>query len=85
MMPLINTKQLTLTAATNLLGVGSAITAIDWTKITLNRPTNFQSDWTSTVINRPTNFQADWLTTVINKPTTFPADMTNIYTKTETN
>jgi len=66
----INTKQPTLTAATNLLGVGSAITAIDWTKITLNKPTDFQ---------------ANWNTTVINKPSTFPADMTNIYSKTETN
>jgi hypothetical protein len=66
----INTKQPTLTAATNLLGVGSAITAIDWTKITLNKPTDFQ---------------ANWNTTIINKPSTFPADMTNIYSKTETN
>jgi hypothetical protein len=66
----INLKQDTLTAATNLLGVGSAITALDYTKITLNKPTDFQ---------------ANWNTTVINKPSVFPADMTNIYSKTETN
>jgi hypothetical protein len=61
-------KQNTLTAATNLLGIGSSITAINWNNITLNRPTNFQADWTSTVINRPT---------------TFNPDLTNIYTKTQ--
>jgi len=66
----INTKQDTLVAGTNLLGVGSAISALDYNKITLNKPTNFQSDWNSTIIN---------------KPSTFPADMTTIYTKTETN
>jgi hypothetical protein len=66
----INTKQATLTSATNLLGVGSAITDIDYNKITINKPTNFQSDWNSTVVN---------------KPPTFPADMTNIYNKTEVN
>ena len=65
-----NTKQNILTGATNLLGIGSSITALDYTKITLNKPTNFQSDWNSTIIN---------------KPSTFPADMTTIYTKTETN
>ena len=64
----INTKQDTLTNATNILGVGSAITALDYNKITLNKPTNFQADWSSTIIN---------------KPSTFPADMTNIYSKTE--
>jgi hypothetical protein len=65
----IDTKQPILTAATNLLGVGTAITAIDYNKITINKPTNFQSDWNSTVVNIPL---------------TFPANMTNIYTKTET-
>jgi hypothetical protein len=62
----INTKQNILTAATNLLGVGSAITDIDYNKITINKPTNFQADWNSTVTN---------------KPSTFPADMTDIYNK----
>ncbi len=66
----INLKQDTLRAATNRFGVGSAITALDYTKITLNKPTDFQ---------------ANWNTIVINKPSLFPADMTNIYTKTETN
>ena len=67
---LLNAKQATLTAATNLLGIGSSISALDYTKITIGKPTNFQADWTSTIIN---------------KPSTFPADMTTIYTKTETN
>ena len=44
----INTKQPTLTAATNLLSIGSAINAIDYTKITVNKPTNFQADWQTT-------------------------------------
>jgi hypothetical protein len=64
------TKQNNLTALTNLLGMGSAITDIDYNKITLNKPTNFQADWNSTVINIPS---------------TFPANMTNIYNKTEVN
>ena len=81
----INTKQNILTASTNILGIGSSISALDYAKITLNKPANFQSDWTSTVTNKPTNFQSDWLSTVINKPSTFPADMTNIYNKTEVN
>jgi hypothetical protein len=67
---LLNAKQATLTAATNLLGIGSSISALDYTKITIGKPTNFQADWTSTIIN---------------KPSTFPADMTTIYTKTEVN
>ena len=66
----IDTKQNTLTSSTNLLGIGTAITAIDYNKIS---------------VNKPTNFQADWLTTIINKPNVFPADMTVIYNKTETN
>ena len=70
----IDTKQDLLTNSTNLLGVGSAITALDYLKITLNKPTNFQTDWNTTVINKPTNFQADWNSTVINKPTNFQAD-----------
>ena len=66
---LLDAKQATLTAATNLLGVGSAITALDYNKITLNKPTDFQANWNTTVINKPTNFQSDYNTTVINKPT----------------
>ena len=64
----LNTKQNTLTSATNLLGIGSAITALDYNKITLNKPTNFQTDWNSTIIN---------------KPSIFPPDTTNIYIKTQ--
>jgi hypothetical protein len=63
-------KQNLLDASTNLLGIGTSISAINYNNITLNKPTNFQ---------------ADWGTTIINKPSTFPADMTTIYTKTETN
>jgi hypothetical protein len=55
----INTKQAILTASTNLLGIGSSISALDYNKITLNKPTNFQADWGSTVINKPTYFPID--------------------------
>jgi hypothetical protein len=65
----INTKENTLTAGTNLLGVGSAISALDYNKITINKPSYFPSDWN---------------TTIANKPSTFPANMTNIYSKAET-
>jgi hypothetical protein len=64
----LNTKQPTLTALTGLLGIGSNINAIDYNKITLNKPTNFQSDYNSTLINKPTYFQTDWNTTITNKP-----------------
>ena len=63
----IDTKQNTLTASTNLLGVGSAITALDYNNITLNKPTNFQADFNSTVIN---------------KPSVYPPDTTNLITTT---
>ena len=69
----LNTKQDTLTASTNLLGVGSAISALDYNKI-INKPTNFQADYNSTLINKPTNFQCDYNSTLINKPTNFQAD-----------
>ena len=49
----INTKQNILTASTSLLGDGSAITNLDYNKITLNKPTNFQADWNTTIINKP--------------------------------
>ena len=49
----LSSYQPLLTNATNLLGIGSAITALDYTKITLNKPTNFQADWNSTVTNKP--------------------------------
>ena len=81
----IDTKQDTLTALTNLLGVGSAISALDYNKITLNKPIDFQANWNTTITNKPTNFQSDWNSTIINKPSTFPADMTNIYNKSEVN
>ena len=41
---LLNAKQATLTAATTLLGIGSNITALDYTKITLNKPSTFPAD-----------------------------------------
>ena len=88
----VNLKQDLLTASTNLLGVGSSISALDYNKITLNKPTNFQSDWNSTIINKPTNFQSDWNSTIINKPTNFQSDWNStiinkpvIYTQTEVN
>jgi hypothetical protein len=62
----INTKQDTLTAATNLLGVGTSITAIDYTKVSVNKPTNFQSDWTSTIINKPTIYTQSETNTLLN-------------------
>jgi hypothetical protein len=71
---LLNAKQPNLTAATNLLGIGSVISALDYNKITLNKPTNFQADWNTTIINKPTYFQTDWNTTITNKPTNFQAD-----------
>jgi len=49
----INTKQDTLTAATNLLGVGSSISALDYNKITINKPSFFPADWGSTIANKP--------------------------------
>jgi hypothetical protein len=81
----VNLKQNVLTAATNLLGVGSGITSLDYNKITLNKPTNFQSDWNSTIINKPSYFPSDWGSTVANRPTYFPIDPSIYYNKTETN
>jgi hypothetical protein len=52
----------------DLLGIGTSISALNYNKITLNKPTNFQSDWTSTIINKPTNFQSNWNNTIVNKP-----------------
>ena len=55
-------------SATSFSGSGSGITNLNYSNITTNKPTNFQSDWATTVINKPTNFQSDWATTIINKP-----------------
>ena len=49
----LNSKQPTLTALTNLVGMGNNISEINYNNITLNKPTNFQSDWNSTIINKP--------------------------------
>ncbi len=65
----LSTKQDLLNASTNLLGVRTNISALNYTNISANKPTNFQSDWNSTIINKPTNFQSDWNSTIINKPT----------------
>ncbi len=92
-------KQPTLTSATNLLGVGSAITDIDYNKITLNKPTNFQADWNSTIINKPslyTTTQIDNLLNAKENNLTFNAPLTrntntiginlnDYYNKTEVN
>ncbi len=61
-------------ANTNLVGIGTAISALNHNNITLNKPTNFQSDWNSTIINKPTNFQRDRNSTIINKPAIFQSD-----------
>ena len=66
----INTKQPILTAATTLLGVGSSISALDYNKITVNKPSFFPADWNSTISN---------------KPSTFPVDTSVYYNKTEVN
>ena len=52
----LSTKQNLLDASTNLLGIGTSISALNYNNITLNKPTNFQSDWSSTVTNRPDLF-----------------------------
>jgi len=70
----LSTKQDLLNASTNLLGIGTNISALNYTNISVNKPTNFQSDWNSTIINKPTNFQSDWNSTIINKPTNFQSD-----------
>jgi hypothetical protein len=44
---LLNAKQATLTAGTNILGIGSAITALDFNKITINKPTTYPADMTN--------------------------------------
>ena len=44
---LLNEKQPNLTNLTTLLGVGSAITQLDYNKITLNKPLKFQPDTTN--------------------------------------
>jgi hypothetical protein len=62
----INTKQDTLTAATNLLGVGTSITAIDYNKVSVNKPTNFQADWNSTIINKPNIYTQSQIDTFLN-------------------
>jgi len=51
----INTKQNILTAATNLLGVGSAITDIDYNKITINKPSTFPANMTDIYTKGETN------------------------------
>jgi len=49
----LSTKQDLLNASTNLLGIGTNISALNYTNISVNKPTNFQSDWNSTIINKP--------------------------------
>ena len=62
----INTKQPTLTAATTLLGVGSSISALDYSKITLNKPSTFPADMTNiynkTEINNISNLNSNYTT-----------------------
>jgi hypothetical protein len=49
----LSNKQNLLDASTNLLGIGTSISALNYDNITLNKPTNFQSDWNTTIINKP--------------------------------
>jgi hypothetical protein len=44
---LLNAKQNNLTSATTLLGVGSSISALDYNKITINKPSVFPADMTN--------------------------------------
>ena len=43
----LSTKQNVLDASTNLLGIGTSISALNYLNISVNKPTNFQSDWNS--------------------------------------
>ncbi len=43
----LSIKQDLLDASTNLLGISTSISALNYNNITLNKHTNFQSDWTS--------------------------------------
>jgi len=60
----IDTKQDLLTNSTNLLGVGSAITALDYLKITLNKPTYFPPDpslyYNQTQVNNISNLNSNF-------------------------
>ena len=51
----IDTKQNTLTSSTNLLGDGSAITELDWNKITLNKPSLYTTTQTDNLLNAKEN------------------------------
>jgi hypothetical protein len=51
----INSRQPNLTAATNLVGIGSAITALDYNKITINKPSVFPADMTNIYSKTETN------------------------------
>ncbi len=52
----LTTKQNVLDASTNLLGIGTNISALNYLSISVNhdKPTNFQSDWDTTIINNLT-------------------------------
>jgi hypothetical protein len=52
----LSAKQNVVDASTNILGIGTSVSALNCNNITLNKLTNFQSDWNSTIINKPTNF-----------------------------
>jgi hypothetical protein len=51
----LNAKQNNLTAATNLVGIGSAITELDYNKITLNKPSVFPPDVANIYIKSEVN------------------------------
>ena len=79
----INAKQNLLISTCNLAGIGSAITALDYANITLNKPTNFQADWNSTVINKPTYYPCDLSSYYTKSQVDNIGTLTNFYNKTD--
>ena len=67
---LLNAKQPNLTASTNLLGIGSSISALDYNNITLNKPTYFAIDpsiyYTQTQISNISNLNSNYTTIASN-------------------
>jgi hypothetical protein len=54
----LSSKQDLLNTNTNLVGIGTMISALNYSNITLNKLSNFQSDWKSTIINNLQIFKA---------------------------
>ena len=75
-------KQNNLTETTNLVGIGSNITNLDYNKITLNKPSTFPADMTNIYNKTEIN---TLLNAIQNTQTaeTFTPNMSNLYNKTE--